>query len=165
MLQVKINGNKIIHGKGENNTIYINDIAFEWDLYETGEKSFHIIKNHQSYKAEIVEADKELKKLTLKINNKRYYVQVKDASDLILEKMGINENLLNRVVDVKAPMPGLIVSILVEEGQQVTSGEPLLVLEAMKMENVIKSPGTGVIRSIPIVLGKSVEKNQVLIKF
>ncbi|MCL4145650.1 UNVERIFIED_CONTAM: hypothetical protein GTU68_019273 [Idotea baltica] len=62
-------------------------------------------------------------------------------------------------------MPGLILDILVEVGQTIQKGDQLMILEAMKMENVLKAPGEGSISSIEVSQGDSVEKNQVLIKF
>jgi biotin carboxyl carrier protein len=61
-------------------------------------------------------------------------------------------------------MPGLVVNILVAEGDTIAKGDALLVLEAMKMENIIKSPGEGVVKKININKGQAVEKNQVLIE-
>ena len=71
----------------------------------------------------------------------------------------------NVVKEIKAPMPGSILNILVEAGQEVKAGDQLLILEAMKMENVIKSPGDGVVAKIHVDEKQSVEKNQVLISF
>jgi biotin carboxyl carrier protein len=62
-------------------------------------------------------------------------------------------------------MPGLIVDIKVEAGQEVKKGDPILILEAMKMENIIKSPGDGVVKAIKVNPRDNVEKNQVLIQF
>ena len=64
---------------------------------------------------------------------------------------------------VKAPMPGLVMKLHVAEGEQVTAGQGLLVLEAMKMENEIGSPCDGVVSSIAIEAGKAVEKGAVLL--
>jgi len=63
---------------------------------------------------------------------------------------------------VQAPMPGLIVSFQVKEGDTVTEGDPLLVLEAMKMQNVINAPISGRVQSIPKPAGSSVSKDEVL---
>lgn len=52
--------------------------------------------------------------------------------------------------NVKAPMPGLVLDILVEAGQSVNKGDNLLILEAMKMENIIKASGNGVVKNINI---------------
>jgi biotin carboxyl carrier protein len=62
-------------------------------------------------------------------------------------------------------MPGLVLSILVKEGDEVKKGDNLLVLEAMKMENIIKSPADVTIKFIKIKPSDKVEKNQVLIQF
>ena len=65
-------------------------------------------------------------------------------------------------VQVTAPMPGILVSLAVEVGQQVSAGEPLLVLEAMKMQNTIPAPSDGTVSSLPVAPGVQVTRNQVL---
>lgn len=65
--------------------------------------------------------------------------------------------------EVKAPMPGLVLRILVEPGQEVAAGAGLAVLEAMKMENQIKAPAAGVVQAVRVEAGKAVEKGQVLV--
>jgi biotin carboxyl carrier protein len=62
-------------------------------------------------------------------------------------------------------MPGMVLNVLVNEGQTVKKGDALLVLEAMKMENILKSPAEGTIKKITAVKGTAVEKNQILIQF
>ncbi len=62
-------------------------------------------------------------------------------------------------------MPGLLLDIKVQEGQEVQKGEILLILEAMKMENVIKAPTDARIKHIKVQKGQTVEKNQLLIEF
>lgn len=64
---------------------------------------------------------------------------------------------------LKAPMPGLVLRLQVESGQRVSAGTPLLVLEAMKMENQLRAPVDGVIGEIRVAPGAAVEKGQVLI--
>ena len=66
---------------------------------------------------------------------------------------------------LKAPMPGLVVRIQVQEGQRVESGAPLIVLEAMKMENELKAPAPGQVKSLRVSPGEAVEKGQVLVEF
>jgi len=65
--------------------------------------------------------------------------------------------------EVKAPMPGLVLRVLVEVGQQVAAGEGVAVLEAMKMENQIKAPAGGVVQAVLVEAGRAVEKGQVLL--
>ena len=66
---------------------------------------------------------------------------------------------------IKAAMPGLVVRINVAVGQTVKRGDAVLILEAMKMENVIKSPRDGKVKKVNITLKQAVEKNQVLLEF
>ena len=64
--------------------------------------------------------------------------------------------------DLKAPMPGLVVKVLVEAGQEVTPGQPLVVLQAMKMENELSLPGGGTVSQVGVAEGQTVEAGQVL---
>jgi len=109
--------------------------------------------------------EKQSNKVTLDINGKVVQVDVKDHIALMLEKLGIDNSTESVINEVKAPMPGVILSILVEEGQEIKKGEALLILEAMKMENMIKSPTDGIVTSISIEKDQSVEKNETLISF
>lgn len=63
---------------------------------------------------------------------------------------------------IKAPIPGLVTRILVQEGQEVEANQTLFILEAMKMENEIRAPFDGMVRSLPVTLGKMVAQNDVL---
>jgi len=65
--------------------------------------------------------------------------------------------------EVKAPMPGLVLRVLVEPGQQVEAGAGLAVLEAMKMENQIKAPVAGMVQAVRVEAGEAVKKGQVLV--
>ncbi|MFT6054236.1 MAG: biotin carboxyl carrier protein [Roseivirga sp.] len=149
----------------EGDSILVNGLDFQWDLSQINKTKFHILKDNKSFNAEIISFDKVEKIVEIKINNQIYKANVKDKMDQLLQKMGIN-NLPSTVIsDVKAPMPGLIHEISVQLGQEIKKGDPLMVLEAMKMENVLKSPGDGMVKSIEVAVGSSVEKNQILIKF
>ena len=70
-----------------------------------------------------------------------------------------------KAADLKAPMPGLVVEVSVSEGQEIKKGDKLVVLEAMKMENILKSPADGVVKKVNVKKGNTVEKNEVLILF
>jgi len=62
-------------------------------------------------------------------------------------------------------MPGLILDIHVDKGQEVKEDEALLILEAMKMENVITSPRDGIIKSVSVSKGEAIDKGHLLIEF
>ena len=70
-----------------------------------------------------------------------------------------------KVKNIKAPMPGMVLNILVEDGDTVTKDQAVVILEAMKMENVIKSPVDGTIKKVGVTKGVAVEKNTILIEF
>ena len=79
--------------------------------------------------------------------------------------MGFEVGASKVVNNIKAPMPGLILDINVKVGQDIKEDAPLLVLEAMKMENTLLSPRDGVIKYIAVSKGEAVDKNQLLIEF
>jgi biotin carboxyl carrier protein len=66
---------------------------------------------------------------------------------------------------LKAPMPGMVVKVEVGEGQEVSSGQGLVIVEAMKMENELKSPVDALVKRILVSPGEAVEKDQVLVEF
>lgn len=143
----------------------VNGQALNWDVLPVTDSYIHIIHNTKSYRAEVVKAEPASKTYTLKINGRLYPVVVKDKFDLLLEKMGMHHAGASKVNSVKAPMPGLIVDLRIQAGDTVQTGDALLVLEAMKMENILKSPGEGTVKSVKVKKGDSVEKGQVLIEF
>lgn len=145
--------------------LLVNGAPLSWDIVEIRQGHFHILFNNKSYRAEVVKVDRVTKSVALKINNHRYAIDVKDKFDLLLEKLGIGVSNAGKVNNIKAPMPGLIINLKVNEGDSVKAGDQLLILEAMKMENILKSPGDGVVKKIKVKKGDSVEKNQVLIEF
>ncbi len=143
----------------------IDNGVIDWDIIALGNDRFHIIYKSNSYQAELVECNLEEKFFVFDINGQRQEVVIRDKFDLLLDKMGLNDLKSSKMNDIKAPMPGLILSINVKEGDEVQKGDTIMILEAMKMENVLKSPGDGVVKSIVVKQGDSVEKNQVLINF
>jgi len=99
-------------------------------------------------------------------------IQLEGASDQwnvhglreqLMERMGLEEAGASASKELRAPMPGKVLEVLVETGQPVAEGDPLIVLEAMKMENVLRAGGEGSIGSILVSPGEAVEKDAVLI--
>ena len=137
----------------------------EWDCKALNPHTFHIIKDGLSYTAEVVKTDYTTKTFTILVNKLRFELQVQDKFDILLAQMGMNNANTQKIGSLKAPMPGLLIDIKITEGQEVKKGDILLVLEAMKMENVLKAPADAIIKSIKVQKGKNVEKNEVLIIF
>jgi biotin carboxyl carrier protein len=143
----------------------VNGNPITWDVAKISDQYFHVIYHNKSYKAELVKHDSVTKTVMLKINGHKYTVTLKDQFDLLLEKMGMSVSSSNKINFIKAPMPGLIIDLKVKAGDVVKAGDQLLILEAMKMENIIKAQGEGSVKSVKVIKGDSVEKGQVLIEF
>lgn len=145
--------------------LFVDGDLLDWDISRVSQHHYHLISQGKSYSLELVRADYKAKQLTIKVEDQLFELDVKDKMDLLLKKMGITAMTTSAMAEVKAPMPGLILEIIAEVGQEIKKGDQLMILEAMKMENVLKAQGEGTISSIEVAKGDSVEKNQVLIKF
>ena len=135
------------------------------DAVSVSQTKSHVLKNNKPYLAEIISTNFIAKKYNVKVNNNTYEVVISDELDEIIKNMGI-ERGKNKVVNaIKAPMPGLILEISVAVGQTVKENDPLLILEAMKMENSFLSPRDGIIKAIAVEVGNAVDKGQLLVEF
>ena len=135
------------------------------DMIEIKNGIFHIIKDNKSYNAEVLKASKEEKSFVIRVNGNKYTVQIKDKYDDLLKELGIDTASARKVKEMKAPMPGLVVDVRVKEGDEVKKGDALVVLQAMKMENILKSPADAIIKKIHVKKEDTIEKNQILISF
>ncbi|MFT4737946.1 MAG: biotin carboxyl carrier protein [Cyclobacteriaceae bacterium] len=126
--------------------------AHEWLVY-IGNRCHTIVRKQ------------ELTGDTYVVNGTEVTLSVKTDLDKILEKLGMDIEAGTQISEVVAPMPGAILEICVTVGQEVKAGDKLVILEAMKMENVIKSPTDGVIAAIKIDAGTNVEKGKSMILF
>lgn len=135
------------------------------DALQISESKFHILQQNKSYKGQITESDFDTKSYKVKINNNLYNVNIFNDLDLLIKHMGFTIGTTKNVNSIKAPMPGLILEITIEVGQEVKENDSLLILEAMKMENILTSPRNGIIKSVSVNEGDAVEKNQLLIEF
>ncbi|WP_291867044.1 acetyl-CoA carboxylase biotin carboxyl carrier protein subunit [Maribacter sp.] len=134
------------------------------DINKVNEKKFHLLKDNKAYNVELVKANYLTKEVTISINGNNYDVKIEDEYDQMVKQMGLLSNNLQKLNNIKAPMPGLIIDVMVEVGQQIEEGTPILVLSAMKMENIILSHGEGIVKSIAIGKDDTVEKGQIIIE-
>ena len=142
-----------------------NEDLLSLDASEISKNKFHILKQNKTFKAEIVRSDFNAKSYQIKVNNNLYDVSIFNDLDILIKDMGFTIGSTKQVNLIKATMPGLILEINIKTGQEVKENDSLLVLEAMKMENIITSPRDGIIKSVLVSNEEAVEKNQLLIEF
>lgn len=120
---------------------------------------------HAHYHARLVSQDHRNKKYEISINGRYFNLQLQTPLDRMIADMGLNRSRKKDTNSLAAPMPGMVLSVQVENGQAVKEGQALLILEAMKMENVLKCPIDGVIKQVLTSQGEAVDKGQALIEF
>lgn len=147
------------------NEIRINDSVIPAEIHQQDGLLWQVMYQGKSYEVLVHEIKVEDKLVVLELNGKRATVKLRSRTEKLLEALGMTQQLERKIDKINAPMPGMIHRIHVEKGQTVEKGTPLLILEAMKMENVIKSPGAGVIKEVNVAPGENVEKNHLLITF
>jgi len=102
--------------------------------------------------------------LEFTLNGQWVTMEVRDEKDLLLDKLGFKAGTTGGEGKLSAPMPGKILKVLVNSGGAVKAGDPVIILEAMKMENELKSPVDGTLIAIHVDEGQSVEKNELLLE-
>jgi len=165
MYEVTINQDHKLSIQFKGNDVWIGEESSDMDVIPVDEKSFQVMHKGGSYTVHVVEQLPEEKAVILMINGKKAKLSITTELDRLLKSMGLENAAASKVSNLKAPMPGLIHSISVEAGQEVKKGDALLILEAMKMENIIKSPTDGTIAKIHIEKGNTVDKGQLMVSF
>ncbi len=138
--------------------VSVDGKIFELD-FESVESQpvFSLIVNGKSYEAYVYQGDEDLEVL---IKGRLYHSKVEDERERRLRAASGGEVAQTGPFHLKAPMPGLVVAVQVESGQEVKKGDVLLILESMKMQNELKSPRDGVVGRIQVKAGDSVEQRQ-----
>ena len=131
----------------------------------TSPNNYHILYDNTSFNTKVSPSTSDNKNIEVTVNSNTYNVNISNDLDILIKDMGFELGSSKVVDNVKAPMPGLILDIHVQVGQEVKENDSLLILEAMKMENVLTSPRDGVITAICVEQGDAVDKNKLLIEF
>jgi biotin carboxyl carrier protein len=155
--QIEVNGQWTFEMQAEE--------AAHLDAVRLGKDAYHVLYQHQPFEVRITAADFSRKTYEVEVNGNRYSARISDDLDQLIIHMGFELHTTRNISRIEAPMPGLILDIQVSPGQEVKEGDPLLVLEAMKMENVILSPRDGIIKKVAVQPGAAVEKKHLLVEF
>ena len=140
--------------------ITIDGVAQPIDLRVIDEATFSLLIDNASHEALVETNNGEIQVL---LRGRLYTARVEDERASRLRQSGGGLHAGAGEVMIKSPMPGLIVAVAVAEGQAVTKGQTVVVLESMKMENELKAPRDGTITSIKISPRQSVEQHQPLV--
>lgn len=126
-------------------------------------RGVHVIDGHLSQEIKLISCDLDNKTVVIDIEGKEYKASISDQYDQLVDQLGFTTESTVIIKEIKAPMPGLVLDLLVGQGQAVEKGTQLVILEAMKMENVLKSQTEGVVKDIIVKKGDAVDKGQLLI--
>ena len=137
----------------------------EWDVVGLPDGRLNVLLGNKSYNVYVDYVDRQKKQIRLRVNQHLYDLEIQEPIDLLLKKMGLNLNTAKKAESINAPMPGLVLSILVEEGQSLKKGEQVLILEAMKMENVFLAERDCVIVKILAKKGDNLGRDDVILEF
>jgi biotin carboxyl carrier protein len=141
--------------------IRIHDKVLEVDFQSvSGQPVYSLIIGGKSYEAYVSPDENHWQVL---LRGRLYQAEVEDEREKRLRAAGGAGASESGEFHLKAPMPGLVVTVLVEEGQEVQKGQVLLILESMKMQNELKAPRDGVISRIKVRAGETVEQKQTLL--
>ena len=140
--------------------VIVNGNERNVDFLSLADNLYSIIMNDESYEIVVDEVDGEHQVL---MRGQLYNGRVLDERALLMASRSGGLDDGSGEVSIKAPMPGLIVAVPVEEGQEVTKGSTVVILESMKMQNELKAPRDGVIQRISVEEGQSVEQKKVLV--
>lgn len=161
--QVEINKTRNISVEITNDSILLDHKKIDFDVKSINPNQFLVYQNDKIFEIDILENTADFYKL--KIDGVIMDAEVINHQKQLLKDLGMGDLEEDIIDEIKSPMPGTILEIICKKGQTVVKGDPLIILEAMKMENIIKSPTSGIIQEIKVEIGQSVEKNQSLVVF
>lgn len=158
-------GEKILEFHKKNGTYTQGGKAIDATLEQVSAHHWRATSAGTTQEVFIHHIDRAKGEVTLSINGKKTTIHIRSRMERLLKELGMEGALTPKIDSLNAPMPGLIHSLHVAEGDEVKQGDSVLILEAMKMENVIKSPTDGTIAKILVQQGASVEKGEVMLKY
>ena len=126
----------------------------------SGQPVYSLLLDGKSYESYVYPGEEDWQVL---LRGRLYPVKVEDEREKRVRNAGNGSAAESGEFHLKAPMPGLIVAVPVEEGQEVEKGQVLLILESMKMQNELKAPRAGRVERVRVKAGESVVQKQILL--
>jgi len=164
MLQITVNEHHSFSVTEHEGQLLLDDAPADCDIQWQPGGLISVLYRGKSYTAVIEKTDVKNKELHIRINGQTHHVTIREPMDQLLSRMGLDLKAMQKIAPVKAPMPGMVLKIMVTPGQQIRKGDGLLVLEAMKMENVLKAAADATVKAVKVGERTAVEKGAVLIE-
>lgn len=159
-LKVTVNKKEFDIDLNSNHSALVNGTEYTVDLNRIGINKYSIIINSQVFEINIKKDG--LNRFEAEYSNNIFEITVEDEKDLLLKQFTHQSEATHKIINITAPMPGLVLKIEVELGQQINPGTGLIILEAMKMENEIRSTVSGMVKEIKVKEKTPVEKGEIL---
>jgi biotin carboxyl carrier protein len=140
-------------------------LSGKFSVLEYYDQHMKVSYEGKTFNAIIKNKNFERKEFTINISGYNFIIKIEEPLDQLINQLGFRTVKSASVKEIKAPMPGMVVGVHISEGDHVQAGDKLISLEAMKMENIIKSFTAGVISKVYVGKGSSVEKSQILVEF
>ena len=156
MYKVLIKGQEIIVTQKD-----VDDLDIS---YNKNDGFYQVLNDGKSHRISPIGNSNQGKLQLLQINDLNIEAVIYNPLDQQVEEMGLSNINTHKSKNIVAPMPGLILDIMCKEGEEIEEGKSLLILEAMKMENVIKAEGSGTIGKVHKSIGETVEKGELIIE-
>jgi len=164
MFKVTVNETKNFSIQFNGQIVNVNDLEHKPEITKIDNNTYLVIMDKKPFYVSVMKRDKDRRNFDLLINNKPASVRINHQSEVAASES--DQVGTKRFVDyIKAPMPGLIADVLVRDGEEVIDGQPLLILKAMKMENILRAPHDGTIRHVLVESGQKISKEDLLIQF
>ncbi len=144
-------------------TVTVDGEATDARLRRVGPASFHLLLDGRSFVLTVAREDEGTVRVTSR--GRSVPVRLKTEQDLLLERLGIADAAAAAASELRAPMPGLVIDVLVGPGEAVEAGAGLVVLEAMKMENELRAAADAAVEAVHVAPGDAVGKGDLLVSF
>lgn len=165
-VEIKLNDRvawvNLLNQNGNVLEVEVDGKIYKVDLMHTADGTFSILEGGHSFNIELVPRERAKKYTAYTLYNE-FDVEVIDAEARYLLNRGANGFGSNENT-ISSPMPGKVVKILVNEGDEIKEGENAIIISAMKMESEYKSPKDGIVKKINVNEGDTIEGNQILIE-
>lgn len=164
MFRVTVNGTKHLSILPDGQQFIADKHPHLPEITRIDDASFLVVLDNKPYYVGVIDSGTDRRNFRLSVNNKAVSVSIRHQSETSPETSDPIDS--KRFTEyLKAPMPGLVADVLVSDGEKVIDGQPLLILKAMKMENILRAPHDATIRQVKVVNGQRIGKDELLIQF